>query len=124
MNRFAKSGTRFFLTFAWFVVATLFADSANLDDLFTSNYVVHDDDEVASADQQPQNIPPDSQQHPDKAPAHPVRVIVDQDSPSLAADTDAFTLVAGTLFSEQITVAYETVRTGDCLYIKYRTLLI
>jgi len=124
MNRFVKSSSRLFLSLAWLVVASLFADGANLDDIFTSNFVVHDDDEVATAVQPPQTVPPDASQHPEKAPAHPVRVIVDQDSPSLAAEADAATLVAGTLNGEPVAVAYETVRSSDSLYIKNRTLLI
>lgn len=129
MNRFVKSGSRLFPFVSWIFLGSLFADSANLDDIFASNYVIHDDEDVASA--LVQKIPtsrqesdhsggPQAGSHPDQT----VRVIVDQDSPSLPAEADASTLVGETFSYEPDSAAYETTHTGEPLHIKLRTLLI
>jgi len=129
MNHFVKSGSRLFLFVSWVFLGSLFADSANLDDLFASNYVIHDDEDVASdlsqtapASSQPSDHSGAQQSgsHPDQA----VRVIVDQDSPSLPADRDASTLVGETPVVEPEVVAYETTLAAEPLHIKLRTLLI
>jgi hypothetical protein len=124
MNRFVKSRSRLFLIVSWAFAATMFADAANLDDIFSSNYVVHDDDEawappgpIPSQD----NATPPS---PDKAPTSPVRLILDQDSPSLAAESDASSLVGQSMFSGEKTVSYEMVFAVGALHIKLRALLI
>jgi len=124
MNRFVVRRSRFFLFVAWAFAATLFADSANLDDIFSSNYVVHDDDAsttppapVPSRDAAPGRTP-------EKAPPAPVRLILDQDSPSLAADHDASSLVAQSALSGEKAVSYEMVFAVDALHIKLRSLLI
>jgi hypothetical protein len=124
MNRFVKGRSRFFLFVAWAFAATLFADSANLDDLFSSNYVVHDDDAATTP---PVSIPSHDGapgQTPDKAPPPPVRLILDQDSPSLAAEYDASSLVAQSTLSGEKAVSYEMVFAVDALHIKLRSLLI
>jgi len=129
MNRFVKSGSRFFLFVSWVFLGSLFADSANLDDLFASNYVIHDDEDVAS--DLSQSVPASGQggdhsgaqqsgSHSDQA----VRVIVDQDSPSLPADRDASTLVGETPVVEPEVVVYEATLNAEALHIKLRTLLI
>ncbi|HMK39676.1 MAG TPA: hypothetical protein VK569_10070 [Bacteroidota bacterium] len=124
MNRFVKSGSRLVMFMAWVFAATMFADAANLDDIFSSNYVIHDDD-AASAPPGP--IPvhdTGSPQAPAKSPPSPVRLILDQDSPSLAADSDASSLVDGTLLSGEKASVYEMVFAIDGLHIKLRSLLI
>ena len=124
MNRFVKRGSYLVLFLVWAFAATLFADGANLDDIFSSNYVIHDDD-AASAPPGP--IPfheGGSAQAPVKSPSSPVRLILDQDSPSLAAESDASSLVAGTLLSLEKAPPYEMVFAIDGLHIKLRSLLI
>lgn len=122
MNRFVVRRSRFFLFVAWAFAATLFADSANLDDIFSSNYVIHDDD-AATAPPLPSHEGAPGQT-PDKAPAPPVRLILDQDSPSLAAEYDASSLVAQSTLSGENAVTYEMVFAVDALHIKLRSLLI
>lgn len=124
MNRFVKRRSRLFLIAAWAFASTLFADAANLDDIFSSNYVVHDDDEASAP---PLQIPLHDSgpaRTPDKAPPPPVRLILDQDSPSLAADSDASTLVEHTGFTGEKSVSYEMIFALDALHIRFRSLLI
>jgi hypothetical protein len=124
MNRFVKHRSKLFLIVSWAFAATLFADAANLDDIFSSNYVIHDDDDACVP---PGPIPTHDSatpQSPEKAPPSPVRLILDQDSPSLAADSDATSLVAQSMFRGEKTVTYEMVFAFDALHIKLRTLLI
>ena len=124
MNRFVKGRSHLFFFVAWAFAATLFADAANLDDIFSSNYVVHDDDDAWAP---PGPIPthdcgtPHSQ---GKTPPAPVRLILDQDSPSLAAEYDASSLVAQSMLSGEKVVSYEMVFAVDALHIRFRSLLI
>jgi hypothetical protein len=124
MNRFVKRRSRLFLIVSWAFAATMFADAANLDDIFSSNYVIHDDD-AASAPYgsipSPDRSSPDSQ---GKFPPSPVRLILDQDSPSLAAESDASSLVGQSMFSGEKAVSYEMVFAVNALHIKLRALLI
>ena len=84
----------------WLFIAALASDSANLDDLFSSGIVLHDDDEIvcAGADLPATGVASNctGQLQTDRvtslhqiSPAlHPfVRAIIDQDSPSLAANS-------------------------------------
>ena len=124
MNRFVKRRSRLFLIVSWAFAATLFADAANLDDIFSSNYVIHDDDAASApygAIPSPDRSSPDSQ---GKFPPSPVRLILDQDSPSLAAESDASSLVGQSMFSGEKTVSYEMVFAVNALHIKLRALLI
>jgi hypothetical protein len=124
MNRFVKKRSTPFLFLAWIFAATLFADAANIDDLFSSNYVIHDDDDAGSP---PGTIPiHDCAPHPsqDNTPPSPIRVILDQDSPSLAAEYDASSLVTQSFLSAEKAISYEMVFFDDALHIKLRSLLI
>jgi len=124
MNRFVAHRSRFYLVIVWAFAATIFADAANLADLFASNYVVHDDD-VASAP--PGTIPvPDSTPHPGgtKAPAQPLHLILDQDSPSLAAEYDGVALISTTDFASGEVLPPRAFRDDGLLHIKLHTLLI
>lgn len=124
MNRFVKGGSRLVIFMAWVFAATMFADAANLDDIFSSNYVIHDDD-AASAPPAP--IPSHeggSAQSPVKSPPSPVRLILDQDSPSLAAESDASSLIDGTLLAGEKASSYEMFFAIDGLHIKLHSLLI
>jgi len=124
MNRFVKRKSHLFLFVAWSFAATMFADAANLDDIFSSNYVIHDDDDAWAP---PPPIPVHdcaSPQSQGKTPPAPVRLILDQDSPSLPAEYDASSLVAHSLLSREKTVSYVMVFAVDALHIKFRSLLI
>jgi len=99
MNRFAKSGSLLLQVVTWIFALTLFCDAANLDDLFSGTIVLHDDDEVlapdvisggGAAELLCQDNAPSGAAHEIRQsaefPRTPVRIVVDQDSPSLAAD--------------------------------------
>ncbi len=101
MNRFAQSRSVAFILLTWVFAACLFADGANLDDLFPRNLVLHDDEDVVSQDAMestvwaastsPGLVHPVRQLSVPGGPSKqnqdtPGRVVVDQDSPSLAAD--------------------------------------
>ena len=124
MNRFVKRRSRLLLILGWAFAATLFADAANLDDIFSSNYVIHDDDDASTP---PIGIPShdgSAPQSPVQSPPSPVRLILDQDSPSLAADSETATLTFQALPSGEDAAPYEHVITASALHIRLRTLLI
>ena len=79
MNRFVKRRSRFFLIVSWAFAATMFADAANLDDIFSSNYVIHDDDDASAPSASIPFHDSASNPSPEKAPPSPVRLILDQD---------------------------------------------
>jgi hypothetical protein len=125
MNLFVKRRSGVFLIISWVFVGSFFADSANLDDLFSSNYVLHDDDEVCSnaSSSVPQEQYP-GVPLPSKTPEKKVQVVVDQDSPALASDplgppSTAVVLVA--LDEQVITTGFSS---SDPLYLLHCTLLI
>jgi hypothetical protein len=125
VNRFVKGGSWTFFFLAWGVAFLLFADAANLDDLFSSNYVLHDDDEVtAGLSAVPATSSHQTTPAPGQLPPPPERVVVDQDSPSLAADADASTLVAKSLLCESAAVLYHSIPSNGVSLIKLCTLLI
>ena len=80
MNRFVKRRSRLFLIVSWAFAATMFADAANLDDIFSSNYVIHDDDDASAPSASIPFHDSASNPLPEKAPPSPVRIILDQDS--------------------------------------------
>lgn len=124
MNRFVNRRSGLFLIVCWAFAATLFADAANLDDIFSSNYVIHDDDDASAPLASSPSHDGASAPLPEKSPPSPVRLILDQDSPSLAAELDASSLVAQSMFPGEETVSYEMFFAFDELHIKLHTLLI
>jgi hypothetical protein len=123
----------------WVFMAATAVDAANLDDLIPGVMVLHDDEDgltggglstaLTNEDQSPTPLLPAVPHHNDrhqnrKTPSAPLRVIFDQDSPSLAADVDrvAFESIILTphdpLPSERIPVACEA------LHLRLCTLLI
>jgi len=124
MNRFVKRGSSLFLFVTWGFAVTLFADAANIDDIYSTNFVVHDDDAASTPPGPVSSRDGASPLSPGKSPPPPVRFILDQDSPSLAADSDASSLVAQALFSQEKTPLYDVVFAVDELHIKLRSLLI
>jgi len=100
MNRFATSRSLSFRIVAWLFLAALFCDGANLDDLLPGSVVLHDDADVMSCGVAGPGVGALSQAAgspvrgastltlPVQFPSQMrglVRVIVDQDSPSLTA---------------------------------------
>lgn len=96
---FVKSRSLLFHSAAWFFIATLFCDGSNLDDLFLAGAVLHDDSEIVGAVMGEHDRVTFSgcwelhsttgltKVRHSPSLSHPlVRVIIDQDSPSLAAD--------------------------------------
>ncbi len=95
MIKLAKKASRVFQVGMWLFTAVTFADAANLDDLVADTVVIHDDQDADTqpalvADSAPQaaNNPATHAARRDssQSPVAPVRVVFDQDSPSLAAD--------------------------------------
>jgi hypothetical protein len=125
MNLFVKRRSGLFLFTTWVFLASLFADSANLDDLFSSNYVLHDDDQVCSntSSSIPQDQYPEAPQ-PSKGPEKKVQVVIDQDSPALASDPlgPPSTSVSLFVLDEQVTTA--SFSSSDPFYLLHCTLLI
>jgi hypothetical protein len=125
VNPFVQRRSGFSLLLAWVFLASFFADSANLDDLFSSNYVIHDDDELCSdaSSSIPQDRYPGVPQ-PSKVPEKKVLVVVDQDSPALASDPlgPPSTIVSLFALDEQVTVA--NFCSADPFYLLNCTLLI
>ena len=109
---------------SWAFAATMFADAANLDDIFSCNYVIHDDDDASAPSGSIPFHDSASKPLPENAPPTPVRLILDQDSPSLAAEADASSLVAQSMFSGEKTVSYEMFFSFDALHIRLHALLI
>ncbi|HUI63937.1 MAG TPA: hypothetical protein VL126_03770 [Bacteroidota bacterium] len=137
MTQFVKSRSLFFYLVAWLFIAALFCDGANLDDLFPGFIVLHDDDDVATADQaastgdivllsqvahQSQGTCTAGQTIP-FSPAR-YRIILDQDSPSLAAHTFQSVLKDLSLFSESPTLAFDRQLPTELLFLRFHSLLI
>jgi hypothetical protein len=125
MNKFVQRGSRLFLLTMWVFLASFFADSANLDDLFASNYVLHDDDEVCA--DAPSSIPQDQSAdvpQSSKAPEKKIQVVIDQDSPALASDPlgPPPTIVSLFVLREQVTTA--SFSSSNPFYLLNCTLLI
>jgi len=139
MNRFVSHRSILFLALAWVVALTLFADSANLDDICAGTVVLHDDDEIGSAADQglaitlangpgPSVAPlprtKDAAAKSDSSPATPARVIVDQDSPSLAAEYRIGAMFETLAGAEDIFTIRHTPPSREGLYLQFCSLLI
>lgn len=137
MNRFVKSQSVLSYLVAWFFVAALFCDGANLDDLLPGCIVLHDDDEVASGDRaassddaafafqelhQSQRTCTARQSAP-FCPAR-YRVILDQDSPSLAALGFQSVFKDLVFLCNSHTVALERQLPTELLFLRFHSLLI
>jgi hypothetical protein len=125
MSQFASNRSAMFLIVVWSFLFALFADAANLDDILSSASVLHDDDEVTST--QCQTGPSEAhsaQETNHKVPAPPLRVIIDQDSPSLAAEYDLVAIAVTPGFCDCRVTAVDAGFSSSDLHIKFRTLLI
>jgi hypothetical protein len=138
MNRFIAHRSTLFVAVAILFAAALFADSANLDDLVAGRLVLHDDDAVLAASVQPgRDANAGSSTHAGQAPRSgsgthqrhdaPLSlliIVLDQDSPSLAAETTADLLGIGLIFSGPARPRTLEVQSGDLLYLRFCALLI
>ncbi len=117
---------RLFHIFFWLFLGATVADAANLDDLIFPGTVLHDDEDATAAGsgQLPAPIAPlpsgSGTAHPTKA----LRDIVDQDSPSLAADADAPALLSQSQYETTPPVYAVSCVDPAPLHIRLRTLLL
>ena len=140
MNRFAKGSSILFMVLTWVFAGALFADGANLDDLFPSNLVIHDDEDVVSAAAMESTVWSAStsssgthsvRQDPVKGAASrqdrdsiPGRVVVDQDSPSLAAEHLIGNIFTATISQGETKAAQELILFTGELHLRFCSLLI
>jgi hypothetical protein len=133
MTKLAKKASLLFQVCMWVFTAVTFADAANLDDLFADTVVIHDDQDAEtqpalvmdSAPHAANNAASHASRHDsNKSPVAPVRVVFDQDSPSLAADPAPLeTLLAVTPTEEPATPL--TLRVFcESLHLRLCTLLL
>jgi hypothetical protein len=107
----------------WMFLALVFADAANLDDIFLTANIIHDDTDLIA--------PPPGHQDPptgtsDTGSHHhaDLRVIIDQDSPSLAAVDEVETIQIGRFPLPENAAGVTSFLSDDELHIKIRLLLI
>ena len=125
MNKFVQKRSGLFLFTMWVFLASFFADSANLDDIFPSNYVLHDDDEVCGVPSSP--VPHDESAglpQPLNGPRKDVQVVIDQDSPALASDPLGPPPTTMTLFEQDEQVTVTSFSSSHPFYLLHCTLLI
>ncbi len=137
MFRYVKTGSAVFQFLSWLFVASLFCDGANLDDLFHGVSVLHDDFEIgagcaggidgscsAAIGGNHGSTGTTVGTLPAPAPASEVRIVIDQDSPSLEAG--GLRIVFEPLASILDTPAKwrESRLPSETLHIRFRHLLI
>ncbi len=139
MNKFVQKRTKLFLIATWTFIAALFADGSNLDDLFPGTLVIHSDEdnlsgcvfelETPSQGTTPSQSPsiPQIPQLPKgskQVPIPTIRVIFDQDSPSLTGESLESDGSFSLLFPDEQQVVYHCPIFAESLYIKFCTFLI
>jgi len=137
MNRFVGSHTLFSEVMGWFFVACLFCDAANLDDLLSRSVVLHDDDEVYASDldgcegtnssmcwEQQRSIGTSAVAQPPPVSRTTVRIIIDQDSPSLPADQYQFVSRPFPFLEDSPAVSSDDELPTALLYLQFHSFLI
>jgi len=137
MNRFVKSGSPLLQAVIWIFAVTLFADAANLDDLCSGTIVLHDDDEVVTpdllsfdgiSDQVWRDFASSGAAHQIRQaaqfPRTPVRIVVDQDSPSLPADALPVAFRSTSLPDDSPAVTPGIQPATEHLHLRFHALLI
>ncbi len=130
---FRKIKSPLALGMIWIFVAAYFFDAANLDDLIAGNTVVHPDtnesplappeascDCTVSTPAIPASHPSAPTQY---GKSHTLRIIIDQDSPSLAAE-QLIAISCSTILCEQQSLPIQSYRSSSSLYLLNCTLLI
>jgi hypothetical protein len=112
---------------SWFFLIALSCDAVNLDDLFSPSVVLHDDIDIVAS-----NIHSDAEsvvrifptQHRVLVPLRVVRLMIDQDSPALSADTiqSPFNLLA-LLKDKSIALPHPEIP-SELLHLRNHALLI
>jgi hypothetical protein len=117
----------------WIFVAAYFFDAANLDDLVPGSVVLHPDTNESSlvpstvlfagfsgTPSRPAPLPATPVQCNN---THAIRLIIDQDSPSLAAE-QLVAISCSTILSEEQCLPVQSYRSASSLYLLNCTLLI
>ena len=120
----------------WMFAVTLFADASNFDDLFSDSVILHSDEEATAQTSMDQDVlsgaigcpggtlPAQLSLHgPATLHPHSGLVILDQDSPSLAAERTMSEEVSF-IVPQQEAVLYHCTPVAESLYLKFRVLLI
>jgi hypothetical protein len=137
MNRFVQSRSLFFSIVVWCFVTALFCDATDLDDLLHGIVVLHDDEEITAIDscvyygsdttrhaerrertgltQLEQSGPPSRLS---------VRLVIDQDSPSLAADESQTVFESLFAIQDSSTPSSDIQLPTELLHIRSHSLLI
>lgn len=136
VNTVSQTKSKIVLATLWLFIAALFADGANVDDLIPGTVVAHSDEDNASqANSQllravPDVLPIHSHSLPQPLPKQKtpqpkasLRIVYDQDSDSLAANSNLAS-EASTLFPHQEDFAICTRLHDEALHLKLCTLLI
>ena len=135
MNKFLKHRSKLAVFFTYVCIIALFADGANLTDLFTYATTIHfdevdDSQTAASVSLSNYRWTPPEYPSPGLASKYaaqkvtlPKWVILDQDSPSLAASSlsSAPEILH---FAQSEKTPYRTVVLGESLYLQYCSLLL
>ncbi len=135
MTHFVHKRSAGFLLAAWLLMAALFADGVNLDDLVPGTFVIHDSDDtvqsvfftLSQARHSHQNHPFHAKQvarASKTSSGRSFRIVFDEDSPSEAADPLGSGFVAiAPVFDDQ-PVGVETKAEPGPLHLLFCTLLI
>jgi hypothetical protein len=125
MNRFVQNRSLVFFIATWACIVALGADFANVDDLISSDPVLHDDQDVLAGPLQTARTPDHlNPVGPVTVPHARLYAIVDQDSPSLAADVAGFELAVLDLPMDPVHQVRSAISSNDELFLWHRTLLI
>lgn len=127
MARFAKNGSRIFLALAWLSVLALFNDGANLTDLFSDTCTIHFDEvyegpAVATST----SVVYHSSAGQELSPVHQPTVkhiVLDQDSPSLAATSIIAAEISSLCPQKEDTPCQPVLRT-ELLYLENHSFLL
>ena len=128
-----KVKSLFLLGSVWVFLGMYFVDAANLDDLLPDTIVFHPDADDSSPDGSApelsgnglnaQKSQPAPDQNASSKKPHTLRVVIDQDSPSLAAEPLVSMLSSHTIPEDQIHISDSFISTSS-LYLLNCTLLI
>jgi hypothetical protein len=121
----------------WCFVVTLFCDGANLDDLIAGSIVLHEDDEVYATElgahgginfpvpwEQQSSMGASAIQQSAPSSRTTVRIILDQDSPSLATGRAYLAYEPFPFLKDFSPASFDNELPTELLYLQFRSLLI
>ncbi len=136
MNRYATQKTTTFLILSWIFVLALFSDGANLTDLFPGTTTIHFDEVDESQDYAQWSVTTDppvaafsfarmvqKSEVSKQKPTTFTRVILDQDSPSLAATSIIASEISSLCPQKENTPCQPVLRT-ELLYLENHSFLL